>query len=82
MKDRLTDDGDVTDACLGDGRVNLAHVAAVVRFLDVVNMQIPCVVLVVGHTDAGIARDHAILHRQNGRPFQMDPCHLIHSLIH
>ena len=72
----FTDYVDVSDARLGFGGVDLAHVAAAVRLLDVVDLQTPGVVLVVPDRDPRVARDDVVLHRQDDGRLQMDPGHL------
>lgn len=59
--------------------INLAHVPAFVLLVHVVDVQIPrplLVVFVVRDTDPWIAGDDVIVHRQNGRLFEMHPRNL------
>ena len=73
----LTDDVEVGGLGLGLGRVDLAEVAPAVGLLDVAQVQVPRAVVLVRHLDTWVARDHVIVHRQNGRPLEMDPRHLL-----
>ena len=64
---------------LGRHRIYLAHVAALVLLLDVVDMQEPgpvLVVLVVGHTDPGIPRDDVVVYGQDGALLKVHPSNL------
>jgi hypothetical protein len=77
---RLTDDGQVSGAGLGHGRVDLAHVTAAIRFLDVADVQVPRVVLVVSDADPRVARDDVILNGQDRWSLQVDPGHLFRPM--
>lgn len=56
--------------------MNNWHVTATIRFLNGRDMQVPCVMLVVGNANARIACYDVVLHRQNSWPFHVDPSHL------
>lgn len=74
----------VTELRFGGDRVDLAHVAAAILLLDVVDVQKPglvLVVLVVRDADARIARDDVIVHGQDGRLLKVDPGDLRMGII-
>lgn len=66
----------VSELRLGRGRVDLAHVAALVLLVHRRDVQEPRAVLVVRHADARIARDHVVVNRQDGRLLEVHPRHL------
>lgn len=53
----------VSELRLSCDGVDLAHVPAAVLLPHVGDVQEPRAVLVVRHADAGVARDHVVVHR-------------------
>lgn len=75
-KSRLTDNMQVSELRLGRSRVDLTHVATLVLFVYWGDVQEPRAVLVVRNADARVARDHVVVHRQDGRLLEVHPRHL------
>lgn len=72
----LTYNMQVTKLGLRSDRVDLTHVSALIFLLHITNVQKPCSMLIVRHTDTGIPCNHVIVNSQNGRLLKMHPCHL------
>lgn len=68
----------VDKADLGDHGicVDLAHVVALVLFLDVADVKVPGVVLVVSDLEAGNPGDHVTVNRHDHLAVQVDERHL------
>lgn len=72
----LTVDVDTTLLNLKGAGVDLAHVAASIRLLDLLDAQLPRTLTVVRDADAGIVRDHTCVQAQDRLVFGSHPCHL------
>ena len=71
-----TYDIEVADVGEHGVRVDLAHVVSLVLLLHVAHHQVPRVVLVVRHLEAGDPRDHVVVDRKDHLPVQVDERHL------
>ena len=76
MKSALTHHLEVALPVHHGVRVDLAHVVSLVLLLHVAHHQVPRVVLVVRHLEAGDPRDHVVVDRQDHLPVQVDERHL------
>ena len=61
---------------LGLSRVDLAQVAPAVGFLDIAEVEVPRALVLVRHLNPRVARYYVCVHRQYGRPLEVDPRHL------
>lgn len=66
MTHALTHHLEVADLTLHGVSVNLAHVPAPVRLPYLPDVQVPCSVVTVRHSDPVVLRDHVTGDRQNG----------------
>lgn len=62
----ITDNVEISGLRFGRYRIELTHVFASVRFLHVINMQIPRPMLIVGHRYPRIPCNHVTIYRQYG----------------
>jgi len=58
----------------------LAHVLAGVAALNTRDVQLPCVVTIVGDRESGIVRHHVVVNAQDGLCVSFDPRHLQHEI--
>lgn len=72
----LTDDVQVSDLSFGRDRIYLTHISAPVFLLQVVYVQEPRAVFVVGHGDSRVSSDDVIVDREYGGLFEVHPGHL------
>lgn len=74
-KDKL-----VSYLCLHGISVDLAHVLAGVASLNTRDVQLPCVVTIVGDRESGIVRHHVVVNAQDGLCVSFYPRHLQHEI--
>ncbi len=73
----LTDNVEVAESGLGLGRVDLAHVGALVGPLDVPDVKVPGSMALVGNGNPWVPCNNVALHGQDGRLVIVDPSNLI-----
>lgn len=59
--------------------VDLAHVLAGITALNTRDVQLPCVVTIVGDRESGIVRHHVVVNAKDGLCVSFDPRHLQHK---
>lgn len=66
----------IAKLCFRLDRIDLAHVTSLVFLLDVIYVQKPCAVLIVGHAYPRIPRYHVVVDSQDRRLLEVHPRNL------
>ena len=69
---------DTANLLLHNAGVDLTHIATPVTLLHQTDVQLPCTVIVVRHTDPWIVRHDLVVKRQDGLVLRLEPAHLQH----